>query len=169
MHLTIVLVDSSLDAKNQNSTSPWLFGDQSADVNFTSKPPTDKRGTAERSGGASSGKPKDRLYQPSVRPADDISQSLGPMTSSSRAMQNLPVSARKPSNRRADNNRELSMDALEEVAAAHAQFSVKTVSERKQKQLGSAVKSISPSDVFCDSVVLSKESAKVCDNRIDIY
>lgn len=139
----------------QNYTSPWLFGDKPVEAAASA---SGKRSGVDKP--SNEGKQKSKLYQTSSTPADAMAQSLGPMAQSARAMQNMPVSARKPTGR-VNTTLELSMDALGEAAAAHSQFSVQAISERKQRQLGTAVKAISPADMFCDSVVLSKEAAKV--------
>ena len=146
-------IDSS-ENQPQNHTSPWLFGDKPADSGM---PASNQRTGTEKA--TNEGRSRNKLYQASA-PAEDMARSLGPLAQSARAVQNMPVSARKPT-ARANVALELSMDALGEAAAAHSQFSVQAISERKQRQLGTAVKSISPADIFCDSVVLSKDAAKV--------
>jgi hypothetical protein len=56
-----------------------------------------------------------------------------------------------------------SMDPEEllQISSAYQQFSLHAMAERKQKQLGASLKSIPVSDIFFDSVILSKEDAAV--------
>jgi hypothetical protein len=55
----------------------------------------------------------------------------------------------------------MSSNALHEAAALYPQFGIHAMSERKQKQLGSTISKIPAGDLFWDSVVLSKDAAKV--------
>lgn len=141
-----------------NNSSPWLYGDMPLEAT----PVQEKRTGGEKSNVSGDIRPKNRLYQTSAVPAEVKSQSsLGPMAQSARSMQSIPVSTRKKLSSYGEPDQEITMDALQEAAAAHAQFSVRAIADRKQRQLGSAIKSVSSSDIFPDSVILSKDAAKV--------
>lgn len=159
-----IFLSDTVENYPHKSTSPSLFGDKPNNgAGLPQARDTGKIDTAENRNGPADIQKKSRVYHTSSSPTEDIYRSLGPMAQSARSMKNMSVPTQKKDNGQSAVSLEMSMDALEESAAMHSQFAVRTISERKQRQLGSAVKSISPSDIFCDSVVLSKDDAR------DIY
>ena len=57
----------------------------------------------------------------------------------------------------------MDIEELLEISNAHQQFSLQAMAERKQKQqMGASLKAIPATDIFFDSVILSKEDAAVC-------
>lgn len=60
-----------------------------------------------------------------------------------------------------DDNALMGIDDLMEVAAAFPQYSLAAAADKKQKQLGPNMRSITERHVFADSVILSGDVAKV--------
>jgi hypothetical protein len=72
-----------------------------------------------------------------------------------------PKSGAAPLNQPTDDNVMMDIDDLTAVAASYQQYSLDTAADRKHKQLGPNIRSITERHVFDDSVVLIGEVAKV--------
>jgi hypothetical protein len=143
-----------------NSLSPWDFSDQrSSDNNMHA---SDKRNSTYRQTDKKSELLKRASSNPGYNPT--LSQSLGPLTASSREFKNmLPSNSGASSNLgKSSDDQPLDVDELIQFAStSYSQFSLQSAADRKQKQLEKILSTISPNDIFWDGGILSKESAEV--------